>query len=201
MLHEIIKDRYSPRSFSKEKIDIKALLSLFEAARWSPSSMNEQPWRFIISTRDDTDNFNKMMSVLNDTNKVWAVNAPLLILTITKLRNSKNNQLNKYAFYDAGQAVAYLTMQAAHMGLFVRQMGGFNSELAQEIFNIPDDYIPVTLIAAGHKGDVNDLPPSLRERENAVRNRKPLQEILFTGEFNSPVNIEEKELINIQGLT
>ncbi len=198
MLHEIIKNRYSPRSFSKEKIDTKTLLGLFEAARWSPSSMNEQPWRFIISTSDDTNNFYKMVSLLNDNNKLWAMKAPLLILTITKLRNSLNNQLNKFAFYDAGQAAAYLTMQAAHMGLFVRQMGGFNSERAREIFDIPDDFIPVTVVALGYKGDLNDLPPVLREKETTVRNRKALNEILFTEKFNSPVNIEEKELINFK---
>lgn len=197
MIHEIIKKRYSPRSFSKDKIDNDIILSLFEAARSSPSSMNEQPWRYIISTSDDAVNFNKMLSVLNDSNRIWAMNAPLLILALTKLRNTKNNQLNMYAYYDAGQAAAYLTMQAVHMGLYVRQMGGFNKERAREIFEIPDDFMPVTVIAAGYKGDGEELPAVLREKEKSVRNRKQLNEILFTGKFNSPTNIENEKLLNI----
>lgn len=197
MIHEIIAKRYSPRSFSKDKIDKDIILSLFEAARWSPSSMNEQPWRYIISTSDDAVNFNKMLSVLNDSNKIWAMNAPLLILTLTKLRNTKNNQLNMYAYYDAGQAAAYLTMQATHMGLYVRQMGGFNKERARGIFEIPDDFMPVTVIAAGYKSDGDELPVILRDKENSVRNRKQLNEILFTGKFNSPVDIENEKQLNI----
>jgi len=158
MLHEIIRNRYSPRSFSDEIIDNKTVHSLFEAARWSPSSMNEQPWRFIVSTKDDPDNFRKMLSVLNDTNREWAKNAYLLILIVTRLQNSKNNQLNRFALYDAGQTAAWLTMQASHMGLFVRQMGGFNADRAREIFEIPEEFITVTVMAEGYKGNINDLP-------------------------------------------
>ena len=186
MLQEIIKNRYSTRSFSNEKIDPEVLRSLFEAARWSPSSMNEQPWRFIIALREDEDTFNKMLYVLNDNNRLWAMNAPLIILTASKLRFTKNNQLNKSSLYDAGQAMAYLTMQAYHMGLFARQMGGFNAEKAKEIFAIPDEFIPLTVTAIGYKGKPENLPPVLQEKENAVRNRKPLNEILFTEKFNTP---------------
>jgi nitroreductase len=101
MVSKLIQKRYSPRSFSKDKIDKKILLNFFEAARLSPSSMNEQPWRFIISTSDDMANFDKMVSVLYESNKVSAVNAPFLILTLTKLRNNKNNKINMHAYFDA----------------------------------------------------------------------------------------------------
>lgn len=199
MLNDIIKNRYSPRAFSEEKINSKTLHSLFESARWSPSSMNEQPWRFIIAAKDNPENFGKMLSVLKDTNREWAENAYLLILTITKLRNSKNNQLNRFALYDAGQAVAYLTMQASYMGLFVRQMGGFNTDRARDLFNIPEDFLPLTVMAAGYKGEINDLPPFIRERENTIRRRKPLEEIVFSEKFNSPFKFPEEEIINIEG--
>ncbi len=191
MLHELIKNRYSTRAFAPDKIDTEILLSLFEAARWAPSSMNEQPWRFIVALNDDTESFNKMLSILNDTNRIWAIKAPLIILTTTKLRFTKNNQMNNFALYDAGQAMAYLTMQAYYMGLFARQMGGFNSEKAKEVFAIPDDFVPVTITAIGKKGDVNTLPELVREKEYTIRNRKQLNEILFAKRFNSPVEFPE----------
>ena len=195
MLNDIIKKRYSTRSFAGRNIDADVLLSLFEAARWSPSSMNEQPWRFIISTKEDPVNFSRMLSVLSESNRLWARNAPLLILTISKIR-SRNNGINRFALYDTGQAVAYLTMQASHLGLFVRQMGGFDSDRAREIFEIPDDFLPVTVMAAGYKGEIKDLPPLLQEKENAVRSRIPLKEILFSNKFSLPFEILTKETIN-----
>lgn len=191
MLHELIKNRYSTRAFAPDKIDTEILQSLFEAARWAPSSMNEQPWRFILALKDDPESFNKMLSLLNDTNRIWAIKAPLIILTTTKLRFTKNNQMNNFALYDAGQAMAYLTMQAYHMGLFARQMGGFNSEKAKEVFAIPDDFVPVTITAIGKKGDVNNLPELVREKEYTIRSRKQLDEILFAKRFNSPVEFPE----------
>jgi len=199
MLNEIIKNRHSPRSFSDEAVNNEILKSLFEAARWSPSSMNEQPWRFIVAAKDNPDSFRKMLSVLNDTNREWAKKAYLLILVTTKLRNSKNNQLNRYALYDAGQAAAWLTMQASHMGIYIRQMGGFNADRAGEIFEIPEDFVPVTVMAAGYKGNINDLPPFMKEGENAVRNRKPLEEIVFADKFNSSFEFEENEILKAEG--
>ncbi len=190
-MHELIKNRYSTRAFAPDKIDTEILQSLFEAARWAPSSMNEQPWRFILALKDDPESFNKMLSLLNDTNRIWAIKAPLIILTTTKLRFTKNNQMNNFALYDAGQAMAYLTMQAYHMGLFARQMGGFNSEKAKEVFAIPDDFVPVTITAIGKKGDVNNLPELVREKEYTIRSRKQLDEILFAKRFNSPVEFPE----------
>ncbi len=198
MLNEIIKKRYSTRSFANEKIDKEVLLSLFEAARWSPSSMNEQPWRFIIAVKEDRSSFNKMLSVLSESNREWAGNAPLLILTVSRIRSSRKNGINRYALYDTGQAAAYLTMQASHSGLYVRQMGGFDAERAREIFEIPDDFLPVTVTAVGYKGKVKDLSPLLQEKENAVRSRIPLKEILFSNKFNSPLEIKEEEAVNLE---
>ncbi len=196
MLNKIIRERYSTRSFTEEKIDTKVLLSIFEAARCSPSSMNEQPWRFIIALKEDPEDFNKMLSVLNEANRLWAMKAPLLILTVSRLRSSKNNGINRFALYDTGQAAAYLTMQASHMGLFVRQMGGFDVQRTRDIYEIPDDFLPVTVTAVGYKGEVKDLPPLLQEKENAVRSRRPLNKLLFANKFNSPLEFQVEEAVN-----
>ena len=186
MIHELLAKRYSPRALSNETIDTEKIVDLLEAARWAPSSMNEQPWRFVIARKEDKSDFHKILGVLNETNILWAKNASLLILTIAKLETDLSKQINKYALYDLGNAVANLTFQATSMDLFVRQMGGFNADKAIEVFSIPYDYSPVSVLALGYKGNADNLPEFLNIRENSVRTRKNLDELAFTGKFGFP---------------
>ncbi len=195
MIHDLLKKRYSTRSFSDRKIEDEKILSLLEAAQWAPSSANEQPWRFIIAEKLDVESHQKIVDVLTDGNKIWAKNAPLLILTVTKLVSTHNNKVNKYSYYDIGTAAAHITFQATAMGLHVRQMGGFNPDRARAVFSIPESFAPVSVLAIGYKGEIDDLPVNLRERERLTRERKELTDIVFSNYFGEKSKLLEEKFI------
>jgi len=195
MIHDIIKNRYSTRAFSEKTIGKERILSLFEAARWSPSSRNEQPWRFIAATKEDQATFNKIAGILNPTNLMWASKAPLLILTIAKLNINSTDQINRHAYHDLGLAIANLTFQASSFDLYVHQIGGFDQQKAREKFKIPANYDPVTVLAVGYKGNLELLPENLRIRELSERKRKDLSDIVFSEKFGKTTNlIDNKKL-------
>lgn len=193
MVHELISKRYSTRAFADTNVEDSKIKLLFEAARWSPSSRNEQPWRFIYAEKADTEGHKKIADLLSDSNKIWAENAPLLILTIARIDSEITKQLNRSAFYDLGGAVANLTVQGISMGLFVHQMGGFNGLKARDVFSIPDNYEPVTILAVGYKGDAVFLPETLQKREFAPRIRKDLEQIVFREKFGQTIAQEDIE--------
>lgn len=178
-IHPLLRGRRSPRAFSPQPVPAEHLLSLLEAARWSPSAVNEQPWAFIVVQREDTAAFDRAVSTLAEGNKVWAQHAPLLIFALARLTRERDGQPNSVALYDLGQAVAHLSVQAAALGLWVHQMGGFSADRARELFAIPENYAPVVAIAVGELGDVESLPANLRDRELAPRTRKPLSSMVF----------------------
>jgi nitroreductase len=184
-IHDLLRDRWSPRAFDPQPIPAGDLLSLLEAARWSPSSANQQPWSFVVIPRTDEDAFARALACLNENNVLWAANAPLLLLTVAKLTRD-NGAPNRTALYDVGQAVAHLTIQATALGLKTHQMGGFSQERARELFAVPDGYEPVTFIAAGRQGDHMLLPAEQRSREEAPRTRKPLADFVFDGCWGKP---------------
>lgn len=186
-LHDLLQRRWSPRAFSPKPISAEVLGSLFEAARWSPSGGNQQPWRFIVTYNGD-ESFNNLASTLTGNNISWASNAPILILTLAKTI-SASGRPNRFAYYDLGQAVANLTAQATVHHVFVHQMGGYNGEKARELFNIPADYDLVTVIALGYYGDTASLNEELQQRESAERVRLPLDEIVFEGALDTPLNL------------
>ena len=179
-IHELISHRWSPRAFSDKPVPPQVLRSLFEAARWAPSSNNQQPWAFIVATREDQDNFAKLVGTLVEFNAAWASNAQVLAIAVSNLKFD-NGTPNRNAFYDTGAATALLSLQATAQGLFVHQMAGFDVEKAREVFSIPRDWEPVAAIALGYPGDAQALPGPLRERELAPRTRKPLNEFVMTG--------------------
>jgi nitroreductase len=184
-IHPLLRGRWSPRAFDPAPLPREQVLSLLEAARWSPSSNNGQPWSFVVIPRTDQDAFDRAVSSLNESNVVWAQHAPLLILAVARL-NRDNGAPNRTALYDLGQAVAHLSVQAAASGLWVHQMGGFSQDRARELFAVPEGYEPVTFIAIGRQGDPVLLPENLREREQAPRTRKPLDAFAFGGEWGQP---------------
>ena len=182
-VHDLNSERWSPRAFGEEAVEPDVLASLFEAARWAPSSSNEQPWTYIVATRDDAENFAKLVSVLVPSNAMWAKNAPVLALAVVELAFSKNGTPNRNAQYDVGAASAWLTVEATSRGLFVHQMAGFDTEKSRLVFQIPAGWEPISAIAIGYPGDPNSLPQPLRERELASRTRKAISAFVMTGKW------------------
>src|ERR1700739_3943883 len=142
-VHELIRERWSPRAFSEEAVPAEVLRSLFEAARWAPSSNNEQPWAFLVATKDDQAFHEKMVSTLVEFNQTWAKQAPVLAIAISELAFARNGHPNRNAFYDTGAAVAHLTTEATARGLLVHQMAGFDPHKAIELFSIPSGWAPI----------------------------------------------------------
>ena len=160
-IHELLRQRFSPRSFEKRSIPKETIRTLLEAARWAPSSFNEQPWRFVVATPEDPREFERLLACLVPENQVWAKDASVLILSIAKLHFSHNNTPNNHAFHDVGLGVTQLIVQASHFGLSVHQMAGFNSNTARSTYSIPEEFTPVTVIAVGYS---NETQPNSRSR-------------------------------------
>ncbi len=184
-LHSLIRERWSPRSFRDASVSLEDVRTMLEAARWAPSSSNEQPWRFIVGRREDKETFAKVLSVLVESNQVWAKNAPVLLLAVAKKTSSKGAE-NRWARHDVGLALGSLVFQAMALGLRVHMMAGFNADKAREVFHIPDDYEATTAAAIGYLGDPNALPEKLKDRELTARTRKPIEEIAFTSDWGHP---------------
>jgi len=182
-VHPLISKRRSPRAFRNEEIKPEQLEALFEAARWAPSAMNEQPWRFIYATQEQQQDFDSLLSCLVEANQVWAKHAPMLLLTVAKTSYSASGQANTHAWHDTALATANLVLQATAMGLHVHQMGGFSAAKAREVLQIPQGYEPVTMVAIGYLGDPDTLPEHLRARELAPRTRKAREEFVFQGKW------------------
>jgi nitroreductase len=191
-VHQLIIDRWSPRAFSERPVPPDVLRSLFEAARWAPSSSNEQPWAYIVGTREDHENFAKMLSVLIEFNAGWAKNAPVLALAVAELNFAKNNAPNRNAQYDTGAATALLSVEATARGLAVHQMAGFDPAKAREVFAIPAGWEAIAAIAIGYPGDPNSLPQHLKDRELAPRTRKPLSEFVMAGHWGHTASFVAK---------
>ena len=183
-IHEVIGRRWSPRAFLNLSVEPEKLLSLFEAARWAASSNNEQPWAFIVATRDDPQTYEGLLGVLVDFNRGWAKKAPVLILALAHTQFEKDARPNRHALYDLGQAAANLSLQATALGLTTHQMAGFNAQAAQERFAVPQGWEPVSVIALGYAGDPESLMEPLRQRELARRERKPLEKFVFGGTWD-----------------
>jgi len=158
--------------------------SLFEAARWAPSSNNEQPWRFLAASRDAGADYDRLLACLNEGNRKWAFRAPLLILSVAGLHFEDDDKPNRHAFHDTGLAAENLVLQAVALGLTAHQMAGFDIEKARASCLIPSGYEPVAMIAVGYPGDPAALPEYLREREMKPRERKPIDEFVFSSQWD-----------------
>lgn len=180
---DLIKNRKSTRSFSVQPIEPERISSLFEATRWAPSSTNEQPWVYMYATRDQTELWDKMFTCLTEGNKIWAKDAPLLILSLARKNFSRFSGVNTYAMYDLGGANSFLSLQAVELGLQVRQMAGFNYEKVIRQLNIPEIFDVGVFIAVGYPGDPQTLPENLKLRELAPRERLLQQEFVMNHTF------------------
>jgi nitroreductase len=178
-IHPLLAGRRSTVAFTPTSVEPETLAGLMEAARWAPSCRNEQPWSFIVATKEDKSNFDRLLGCLVEFNIQWAQHAPLLLLSVARLKFESNGQPNRHAFHDVGQAMANLTFQATVSGLMVHQMAGFDVEKARREFSIPQDYEPVAAAAIGYPGNAAELPEKLRNREASPRKRKPLSSFVF----------------------
>jgi nitroreductase len=179
-IHPLIAGRRSIRSFASTFIESETLAGLMEAARWAPSPMNEQPWSFIVATKANKSDFDRLLGCFLEFNVQWARHAPVLLLSVAKL-TFESGELNRHAFHDVGQAIANLTFQATVSGLVVHQIAGFDVEKARREFSIPQDYEPVAAAAIGYPGDPAELPEKLRKKDASPRKRKPLTNFVFEG--------------------
>lgn len=172
-VNKAIKNRWSPRAFSNEHVTNEMIELLFEAARWAPSAMNEQPWKYFYVRRENQKVFNDITQFLMGINPGWAKNAQVLIISVAKLNYDYKNTPNNNAIHDIGAANVSLAIQAAEMGLQVHQMAGFDKNKASEYLKLePENFKPITIFAVGFPGDPNQLPEELKQREINPRIRK-----------------------------
>jgi nitroreductase len=182
-IHDLLAHRWSPRAFADKAIEPAVLRSLFEAARWAPSSNNEQPWAYVVATKDATESFDRILGTLVEFNQNWAKHAPVLAIAVAALAFAKNGAPNRNALYDVGAATAFLSLEATSRGLFVHQMAGFDVEKARHVLAIPAGWDPIAALAIGHPGDPSTLSQPYRDREISPRSRKPVAEFVMGGKW------------------
>lgn len=183
-IEPVLTDRWSPYAFSDRTVAEKDLRALLEAARWAPSSYNEQPWRYILARRSDADAFARLLSCLVEGNQAWAKNAPVLMIGVAVMTFARNGKPNKAAHHDLGLAAGNLCVEATARGLIVHQMIGIVPERVRELYNVPAEAEPLTGLAIGYLGDIAALAEPLRERDLAPRTRRPVDEFVFEGAWN-----------------
>jgi nitroreductase len=184
-IHEFLAERWSPYAFADRPVSADDLRSLFEAARWAASSYNEQPWSYIVATKEQPEEFAKVLSCLVEGNQIWAKAAPVLAIGCTSLFFTRNGKPNAAAVHDLGAASASLTFEATARGLHVHQMIGILPDKAREVFQIPEGVQPLTGMAIGYVGDLSALPEQLGERDRAPRTRKPVGDFVFAGKWGA----------------
>ncbi|MDD5041944.1 MAG: nitroreductase family protein [Candidatus Peribacteraceae bacterium] len=177
-----LTDRWSPLAFSGRPVEEEKIATLFEAARWAPSSYNEQPWRYVYATKSDAEARARLESLLLPGN-AWAGNAFVLVVSFAKKTFTYNGKENRHALHDTGAASAYLAAQCPSLGLVAHQMAGFNVEEANALLGVSADFVAGSMIAVGYPGDPKQLDPNLQEREKAARVRKPQKEFVFRGKY------------------
>lgn len=178
-IHELLQARWSPRAFDTRAVEAEKLQSVFEAARWSASGGNMQPWSFLVARQaEEPALFERMVSCLSEGNVPWAAKAPVLGIAVASLYR-RPEVLNRHAFHDVGMALQNLAIQAKALDLYVHLMGGFSPDKARELFAIPPEHEAATMFALGYLGDPDSLPEKNRDSELTARTRRPLRDFLF----------------------
>lgn len=179
-IHGLMRERYSPLGFAERPVETDKLQSLLEAARWAPSCYNEQPWVYLVARRENKEEFATMLDCLVEANRPWASRAGVLMISVASLKFARNGKPNRHGYHDVGLATMALTIQAQSVGLYVHQMGGYDSDKVKTEYGIPDDYESVAAMAVGYLGSVDGLDKSYQDREAAPRSRKPLAEMVYS---------------------
>ena len=182
-----ISQRWSPYVYEPKPVEREKLQSCLEAARWSASSYNEQPWRFILATRNNENQFSAALNCLLEANRGWAKDAGVLLLTVYATSFAYNGKPNRVAFHDVGLAAANLSLQAQHLGLHVHQMAGVDADVVRSTYGIPEGFEVGTAIAIGYAGSRKEGP--LAERDQGPRDRKQFEEIVFADKWENPAGI------------
>ena len=184
-VHPLIRDRWSPRSFTDRPVEPEKILSILEAGRWAASCFNWQPWHFMVATKDDPEQHQRMLDCMVPFNAGWAVTAPLLMLSFAAHKVPGKEDLNPHNWHDVGLTSAQMALQATHLGLMAHIMAGIEADKIRETYQVPDDVDPVTAIAIGYVGDPDALSEKLAAREHDPRERRALSEYVFTGQWGA----------------
>jgi nitroreductase len=182
-INPLILSRWSPRSMTGEELGDDDIMSLFEAARWAPSSFNNQPWRFIYAKRN-TEHWDRLFNLLVDVNKTWAKNAALLAVVISRKNFEFNEKPARTHQFDTGSAWENLALEASSRGIVAHGMQGFDYEKAKTELRIPADFEVMAMIAIGKRGSKENLPTELQDKEKP-NDRKALKDIIMEGTYRS----------------
>jgi len=185
-INELMRRRWSPRAFDEARpVEREKVLALLEAARWSPSCFNDQPRHFLVFDGSDADALQRARACLTSGN-AWALKAPMLMLSVARETFERNGKPNRWAQHDTGLATENLLLEAVELGLAAHPMAGYDDERARKEFEIPEGFTPIAMIAIGYpyRGGLNGLDEKLRGKELAARERKPIGEIAFDGNWN-----------------
>lgn len=172
-----ILGRWSPRAFSDSPVPENDVMALLEAARFAPSCFNEQPWRFIVGNQNKIRD--RIFGLLAETNRTWAVHAPVLIMILGKKTFVTNGKENFWSSFDAGTAWGYFSLEAERRGYITHAMGGFSKAGAIQEFALGEDLQPIAVVALGKPGSVDRLPEALRLREVPGTRKEIAELILF----------------------
>lgn len=189
---KVLADRWSPYGFEDRPVSEADLRSLFEAARWAASSYNEQPWNYLVATRENAVEFGRLLACLVEANQAWARSAPVLALSVVSLRFAENKKDNRAAVHDLGLAAGNLVVEATARGLSVHQMIGILPDKAREVYQIPEHFEAWTAMAIGYKADPATLSDALKQRDLTPRQRKRLSKFVFTGQWGQPSSLTLK---------
>jgi nitroreductase len=174
---DLIKERWSARSFSPKEITTDQIHTILEAAGWAPSANNEQPWEFYYALKGSP-GFDSIWNCLMPGNQPWNEKAAGFIVTIARKTFAANDKPNSYAEHDVGLATSYLLLQAASMGIFTHPMAGIDKAKLIETLQLTENKIPLCILALGYLDDAEKLEEPFKERELTARTRKPLSEIV-----------------------
>ncbi len=188
---EIIRERWSPYSFSPMPVEEFRIKAMFEAAGRAPSSRNEQPWIFVYTTREDEKEFEAYLDFLEESNRIWARHAYGLIVTLARTTHAHNGRSNRFALYDTGMAVSNLLLQAISFDIYIHQMGGFFPDKVASYFGLGSDIVPLTVMAMGYLGDGSLLPPEIYQKDETRRPRKHVYDIAFRNSLSRPAFRED----------
>jgi len=191
-INELVATRWSPRAFDATRgVRGAQLVALLEAARWAPSCVGAEPWRFLVWNRaTDAAGWQQAFDTLSENNRKWADRVPVLMLVCTGATFEHNGQPNRWAQYDAGMAALSLSLEAVHQGLATHQMGGFDAARARAAFAVPEDFLPMTMIAVGYQAPAESLTDmDIRHKELKPRGRKPLAERFFGGQWGASLKL------------
>jgi nitroreductase len=180
-VHDLIRRRWSARAFADRPVEPEKLRRIFEAARWAPSSFNAQPWSYLVATKDEPADYERMLGCLVEGNQKWAKSAPVLVISVAAHAFEHNGKPNRHAFHDVGAATAFLTIEATALGLFVHQMAGFSPEKVRDAYGVPATAESVAALALGYAGDPASLPDDLRKRELEPGKRKAIEQFVYSG--------------------